>query len=463
MQELNLCYRYPIIYWNTANLIVDSGSLEGNKKTTNYGKIATAIGKFQNTGTTVEVPDINESGFGFKPEEQDNAILFGLKGISGIGDAEAQAIISNRPYTSLNNFLEKIEQYKSLAKENKFGESAVITLIKAGAFDHLENKKREYIMKDYIRQISKPLKTLQIDSILILHELGLLTKEQEQYELRLVKFRKYIFQSKFLKEKPGKSQNTYFYQLDQQFAEPFFFEHFETNMQEDKDYKYSDDGRILVKRGSIDREFKKLMKPFEENILKNPKMLAAINENRFITKWNEKVEGNISKWEMDSLSYYYHEHELAHVNKEEYLISDFSTLPEEPQISEYYTYRGQEKPRFKLTRICGTVLDKDKNKHMITLLTPSGVVTIKLYKGQFSFYDKQISELNEDGTKTVLEKSWFGRGNKLLVTGYRREEQFVPKKYADSAYRHTLQLITDIDENGELKLQSERIGENDGL
>ena len=166
---------------------------------------------------------------------------------------------------------------------------------------------------------------------------------------------------------------------------------------------------------------------------------------------------------MDSLSYYYHEHELAHVNKEEYLISDFSTLPEEPQISEYYVYRGQEKPRFKLTRICGTVLDKDKNKHIVTLLTPSGVVTIKFYKGQFSFYDKQISELNEDGTKTVLEKSWFGRGNKLLVTGYRREEQFVPKKYADSAYRHTLQLITDINEKGELKLQSERIGENDGL
>lgn len=456
-----MCYRFPIIYWNTANLIVDSGSLEGNKKTTNYGKIATAIGKFQNTGTTVEVPDINDSGFGFKPDEKENIILFGLKGISGIGDAEAQAIISNRPYTSLDNFLEKIEHYKSLSKENKFGESAVITLIKAGAFDHLENKKREEIMSDYIRKISKPLNSLQLDSILTLNELDLLTDEQKQYELRLVKFRKYIFQSQFLREKAGKSANTYFYQLDQRFAEPFFFEYFETNMQEDKDYKYDDQGYILVKRGSIDREFEKMMKPFKENILKDPKILEAINNQRFITKWNEKVDGNISKWEMDSLSFYYHEHELAHVNKEQYLISDFSTLPEKPQISEYYQYRGKAKPRFKLTRICGTVLDKDKNKHMITLLTPSGVVTIKFYKGQFSFYDKQISELNEDGSKTVLEKSWFGRGNKLLVTGYRREDQFVPKKYVDSAYRHTLQLITDIDENGNLKLQSERVGEND--
>ena len=164
---------------------------------------------------------------------------------------------------------------------------------------------------------------------------------------------------------------------------------------------------------------------------------------------------------MDSLSFYYHEHELAHVDKERYLISDFDNLPEEPQISEYYQYRGKSRPRFKLTRICGTVLDKDKNKHMISLLTPSGVVTVKFYKGQFSFYDKQISELNDDGTKTVLEKSWFGRGKKLLITGYRREEQFVPKKYADSAYRHTLQLINSIDDNGILKLQSDRIGEKD--
>lgn len=461
LQELNLCYRFPIIYWNTANLIVDSGSLEGNNKTTNYGKIATAIGRLQNSETKVELPDINEAEFGFKPDEKKNIIIFGLKGISGIGDAETQAIISNRPYTGLQDFLNKMEIHKGQKKENKFGESAVITLIKAGAFDKLEQKERTDIMKDYIRQISKPLNSLQIDSILILHELGLLTKEQEEYELRLVKFRKYVYNNQFLADKRGKSPNTYFYRLDRQFAEPFFFEHFETNMQEGKDYEYDEQGYVLVKRGSLDREFDKLMKPFKESALLSSETLQIINNNRFVSKWNEKVEGTVSKWEMDSLSFYYHEHELAHVNKEEYLISAFDSLPEEPQVSEYYVWRGKERPRFKLTRICGTVLDKDKNKHTITLLTPNGVVTIKFYKGQFGFYDKQISELNEDGNKTVLEKSWFKRGNKLLVTGYRREDQFVPKKYVDSAYRHTLQLITEIDEHGILKLQSERVGEND--
>ena len=233
-------------------------------------------------------------------------------------------------------------------------------------------------------------------------------------------------------------------------------------MKEGKDYEYDNEGYILVKRGSLDREFDKLMADFKKNVLQSKESLKAVNEKRFTEKWNEKVEGTISKWEMDSLSFYYHEHELAHVNKEQYLISDFNELPEDPVVTEYYTFRGKEKPRFKLTRICGTVLDKDKNKHMITLLTPNGVVTIKFYKGQFSFYDKQISEKDDETeTKTVLEKSWFKRGNKLLITGYRREDQFVPKKYVDSAYRHTLQLITDIDEEGNLKLQSERIGEDD--
>ena len=227
----------------------------------------------------------------------------------------------------------------------------------------------------------------------------------------------------------------FFYRLDQRFAEPFFFEYFETNMQEEKDYEYDEQGNILVKRGSIDREFNKLVASFKKKVLCSKEMLEAINHKRFLDKWNEKVEGNISKWEMDSLSFYYHEHELAHVNKAKYLISDFESLPEKPKITEYYVYRGKERPRFKLTRICGTVLDKDKNKHFITLLTTDGVVTVKFYKGQFSFYDKQISELNEDGSKTVLESSWFKRGNKLLITGYRREDQFVPKKYVDSAYR----------------------------
>ena len=163
---------------------------------------------------------------------------------------------------------------------------------------------------------------------------------------------------------------------------------------------------------------------------------------------------------MSTLYYYPEEHELSHVNMDEYSITTFKDLPEEPEVVEYRMYRGKEVPRFKLSRICGTVLDKAKNKNTITLLTPdSGVVMCKFPHGTFSFYDKRISELDQDtGKKTVLENSWFGRGCLLILTGIRRGDRFIPKKYADSVYKHTLTLITDIKEDGTLSMQYERIG-----
>ena len=46
---MNLAYKYPIIFWNTACLITDSGGadegIEG--KNNNYDKIAMAIGKMK--------------------------------------------------------------------------------------------------------------------------------------------------------------------------------------------------------------------------------------------------------------------------------------------------------------------------------------------------------------------------------------------------------------------------------
>jgi DNA polymerase-3 subunit alpha len=464
LQEMNLACKYDKIFWNTACLTVNAGADENNdnNKTTNYGKIAKAISEIQSKGQKIELPHINKAKFGFEPDIEEDEIVFGLRGICGIGGDVASAIIENQPYRDFDDFLTKVGNYKSAAKENKFGDSAVITLIKAGCFDGLMGKNRVDIMKKYIKTISKPLNSLRMDDIQILNDLDLLTKEQQEYEYRLYKFRKYVYSKCFFAKQTGKSPNTAYYRLETQHSEPYFFEHFETNMQENKDYEYDDDGYVLIKRGSLDREFDKLMNGFKEKVMHSQESLNAVNEKRFENMWSEKVEGSISKWEMDSLSFYYHEHELTHVKKNDYAITDFSELPEIPLVAEHYNYRGSVKPRFKLSRICGTVLDKDKNKHTISLLTPTGVVTVKFYKGQFGFYDKQISEQNEEGTgKTVLEKSWFGRGNLLLVTGYRRQDQFVPKKYNDSAYRHTLQLIKEIDEEGNLKLQSDRAGEDD--
>ena len=89
------------------------------------------------------------------------------------------------------------------------------------------------------------------------------------------------------------------------------------------------------------------------------------------------------------------------------------------------------------------------------MLTPSGVVTVKFRKEYFAMFDKQISERQPDGTKKVIEKSWFNRGQKIVVQGMRSGDAFVAKKYSSSA-GHTLYKITEVFANGEIALQTER-------
>lgn len=457
VQEANLVMNYPALYWDAAVLISDSG---GETGTTNYGKIAKAIGMLQKENVKIALPDINRAHYGFHPDIKAEEIVFGLRGIQGVGDEATKAIISNQPYSSLKDFQEKMEIYKNSSKEAKYGDSTTLMLIKGGCFDKIEKKSRIEIMQDFIRSLSSPLKSINWNNIDSLIELDLLTLEQKKYEVRLYKFGKYVCSPQFFDHSVGKGASTFFYRLDHKFAEPFFLEYYEPLMTEGKDYEYNDDGFICVKKGSLDKYFKRLTQDFEDKVLNDSKILEKVNDKRYLEIWIDKADGTISKWEMDSLSFYYSGHELANISIEEYGISNFEDLSPDSDIEDNYWWRGQKKPRFKLYKIWGTVLDRDKNHNTVELLTPTGVVTVKFYKGQFGFYDKQIASIDENtGSKTVLEKSWFTRGNKLVIVGYRREDQFVPKIYKDSVYTHSVQLIKEITSDNQLILQSDRIGE----
>ena len=132
---MNLCFKYPIILWNTACLITDSGA-EGDG--TNYDKIASAIGKMRSTGITINLPDINKSARGFTPDIKSNSIFCGFKSLVNVSDDLVTSIIENRPYSSVEDFIAKI-------KPNK---SAMISLIKGGAFDTMLD--RIDCMKKYL-------------------------------------------------------------------------------------------------------------------------------------------------------------------------------------------------------------------------------------------------------------------------------------------------------------------------
>ncbi len=96
LQEMNLYYRYPHIYWQTACLTINASANEDveDGKSTNYGKVASAISNMQLNGVKIALPYINQAKFGFSPDRENNQIVFGLKGLNGVGDEAVRLIVA---------------------------------------------------------------------------------------------------------------------------------------------------------------------------------------------------------------------------------------------------------------------------------------------------------------------------------------------------------------------------------
>lgn len=466
---MNLAYRFPIIFWNCACLISDSGGNETEdneenfavenemeefnsnaesftnddsddededeeesiaekkkkkkQKTTNYGKISTAIGKMKMANIEVTSPDINKSTYTFSPDVENNIIRFGMNGITKIGEDLVKNIITNRPYSSIQDFLSKV----------KINKTQMINLIKCGAFDSFG--KREDIMEDYVNLISDTKSVLNLRNMQMLINFNLIPDDFDMVR-RVFNFNKYL--------KKFKVDNVF---LIDNIAMNFIDKNFNIdNLQED-DRAESGFAILQTKWKKIYDSYMNKIRPYIKD--HNKELLSAVN-NHLTAEVREKYTlGSISKWEMDSVSCYFHEHELKNVNYSYYGFSNYFELPENPEVDTVLNIRGKKIPLFKIHRICGTVLDRDKLKKTITLLTREGVVTVRIFGDVFNHYDRQISERGADGKKHVVQKSFFSRGNKIIVTGIKREDSFQGKKYKSTPY-HLVELIKDIKSDGTL-------------
>ena len=90
---------------------------------------------------------------------------------------------------------------------------------------------------------------------------------------------------------------------------------------------------------------------------------------------------------------------------------------------------------------------------MVTLLTNDSVVTVKIFGDALTHYDRQISEKRPDGTKKIIEKSMLARGNKIIVTGIRKDNDFICKKYKSTPHPLVEQIVN-IDDNGYIQTYS---------
>ena len=464
IQTLVIATQWPVIYWNTACLIVNSQSIEEEEttedfleenpseadcqeeleemdddeeepikkkekkkvKTVNYGKVATAIGKMKSAGIEVSPPDINQSAYTFIPDEKKNLIRYGLRGITKVGDDIVKQIIENRPYTSIPDFLSKV----------KINKPQMVNLIKCGAFDSFGQ--REQVMHEYINLISDAKKRITLQNMKMLIDFGLIPSEYD-FVRRVFNFNKYL--------KTSKVDDLF---LLDNIAMVFFDKNFSIDKLVEDARAESGFGIKQITWKKIYDEVMDRIRPYiKEN---NQKLLTSVNTRLTEDVWNKYCLGNTSKWEMDSVSCYFHEHELAHVNNAYYGFSNFFDLPEEPEIERVLEIKGKRVPIFKIHRIYGTVLDRDKMKKLVTLLTPEGVVTVKIFGEVFNIYDRQISEKGADGKKHVKEKSTFARGNKIVVCGIRDGDSFRAKKYKATPY-HLCELIEEVYPDGKIKMR----------
>lgn len=336
-----------------------------------------------------------------------------MKGLTKVGTDLVYKIFTNRPYVSIEDFMDKV----------KVNKTQMISLIKSGAFDGLYNNDRLKIMKEYLSLVSDKKKRITLQNMNMLIEKKMIPEELD-FERRLYNFNKYM---KTLKKDDC-------YELDTR-AFNFFTANYSqdllTNVVVD-----GDSAAAQMKQTTWDNIYKKGMDPVRDWMKANQQeILNDLNDRLYNETADKYAQGSISHWEMESLNFYYHDHELADLNNKAYGVVDFFELPEEPKIDRTFTTKdGSVITMFEINRIAGTVIDKDKNKSTVTLLTTTGVVTVKVWKNQFAKWDKQISARGDDGKKHVLEKSFFQRGNKLIITGIRRGDNFIPKKYKGTEY-----------------------------
>ena len=395
MIEMNMCYHYGAEYWKTACLTVNAG-LEGElEKGADYGTVSKAVNSVKDI---VELPDINSSEMEFIPK--DGKIMYGLKPIIGLGTAAIETVIKNRPYSSIQDFYEKNVESEEMPV------SKAIVLVKSGAFHNISDSHRSAaieLVNCHIKPKNK-LTTVQLPKII---NRVYASKKEFKDELTLFKFRQSI---------KGKTKVPMNEKIERYFM---------NNLSDKVEYDFDDKGVLQIDIKSFDKYFNKATKELKE-WLKTDEAIEIYTTYEKEQFWIESFSGSIESWEMETIMFYSDKHEIDYVPfLKDMNVVNFYEMEQEKVKSTYKTRSGTTRNVFETENIAGTVVDKNKQKSLIYLLTKYGVVTVRVPKYKFEIYNKKVIDIDKDGNKTILDSSWFDRGTSLLCTGYRRGEEFV--------------------------------------
>jgi DNA polymerase-3 subunit alpha len=114
----------------------------------NTEKMSFYLESTKQMGITILPPDINLSQSDFSVEQFDNdkVIRFGLSGIKNIGDIVLKEIMDQRPFASLQDFINKVDN-------SKINKRIIENLIKAGAFskDEINRNQQLHVYADMLK------------------------------------------------------------------------------------------------------------------------------------------------------------------------------------------------------------------------------------------------------------------------------------------------------------------------
>lgn len=439
MLELNLNLHYNPLFWQTAVLNSNAGTIDlgddtEKQQNKDYGKVAKAVSELQQQGIKVDAPLINTAGYSFIPDVENNRIIFSLKAIVGLNEDTTHEIIEKRPFSSFEDFYQRM-----YVEGENLKPVAFVNLIKAGAFTDFEPV--EESMKKFVFREIKPKDKLNGQNMRSIIRMGLLNEPKYKKYQDLFEFRNTV--NKQVEEKVTSPKDKLL------FIKPNQVNYLTETFGSDIILKYNDKAQPIISQKELKKEYDKLIEPLYEEI-NTPEFIKKYNIALFMEEWVKRTGGgNQAKWTMDALVYYPNEHELDKVKLPLYNVVNYFELSPNPEPIGINKWRGREYPQYEIQTIAGTVIDKNNNKHTVTLLTKEGVVTCKLYAGAYAHYNKEIKEKGKR-----IEESWFKRGTLLMVSGYRREDQWIVRK--DKYQEHSINKITNIKSNGELELQLDR-------
>ena len=459
VQEANLATRWDPLYWCCACLCVNAGNYvkemgdaaddeEENEEVEdavsdkkekrvapNYGKIAKAISDVQLSGVQVELPAINNAQVDFVPDVKNQKIYYSLQAISTVGVDLLEKILVERPFTSLQDFLDRVQPTQT----------QMLGLIKAGCFNQLCGKTQQGVLAEYLQHEAEknfPRKDkLTAVNLKKLIELKWAPPEFRD-ELRVFKFKRYIDANQY-------DASTKRYLLSEETCQKFFATFIEQKLNCAKgDYSVLPEGVIAIKSTAFKKAYDSYVGKIVD-FLNTPKgqdtYLETVRQDYINGITDKYCYGSESRWEFETMSFYHGDHELKNVNNTYYNIVNFNDLPE-----------TSEKPT--MCALAGTVVGTNNMRHMVSILTPrSGVVDVKLFGDAYVRYNKKISTVDPDTKKkTVVDDSWFKRGNKIIVYGMRKENTFHCRGLKTEYGTRYVGLIKNVNHDGTLDISYKR-------